>query len=198
MKRFSTGFMILLLLLGITSGYVGGTIAKYTGEVTGSGAATVARWAFETDNTAVSSFNVNLSTTADETTLARVNGKQRIAPGTEGSFGITLTNPNSEVGVDFTVALDAIDNVPTNLKFYKDSAHTTELIPGIGTITGQLAAQDSTGVVVTIYWAWAYETENGDTADTNAGTANNRDLTIGLTITGVQTEPGSAIATHIN
>ena len=72
MKRFSTGFMILLLLIGITSGFVGGTIAKYTGEVTGSGAATVAHWAFETDNASTSSFDVNISTTADETTLAKM------------------------------------------------------------------------------------------------------------------------------
>ena len=198
MKRYSVGFMLLLLLLGITSGYVGGTLAKYTGQVTGSGVATVARWAFETDNSAVSSFNINLSTTADETTLAKVNGKQRIAPGTEGSFAITLTNPNSEVGVDFTVALDTISNKPTNLKFYKDANHTTELVPGTSTITGQLAALDSIGVPVTIYWAWAYETANGDAADTSSGTANDRDLTIGLTITGIQTEPGVAITTHIN
>lgn len=198
MKKFSTGFMILLLLLGITSGFVGGTIAKYTGEVSGTGAATVAHWAFETDNASSSSFDVNISTTADETTLAKINNKQRIAPGTEGSFAITITNPNSEVGVDFTVALDTISNIPDNLKFYKDLNHTIELVPGTGTITGQLAALDNVGIPVTIYWAWAYETTNGDQADTYAGTANDRDLTIGLTITGVQTEPGAAIITHIN
>lgn len=197
MNKKSIGFMVLLLLVGLTSGFVGGTFAKYTGEVNGQGTATVAKWAFETDNSGISTFDVNLSTTADDTTLATVGGKKRIAPGTAGSFSVTLTNPTSEVGVDFTVALDSIENKPTNLKFYKDAAHTTEIIPGTGTITGQIKAKDSTGIAVPIYWAWEYETTNGDAADTTDGEAA-KTLTIGLTITGVQTQPGAAITTHIN
>ena len=197
MNKKSIGFMVLLLLVGLTSGFVGGTFAKYTGEVNKSGTATVAKWAFDTDNAGSATFDVNLSTTADTTTLAKVDGKQRIAPGTAGSFSITLTNPNSEVGVDFTVALDSITDKPTNLKFYKDAQHTTEIVPGTGTITGQIKSKDSTGIAVPIYWEWAYETTNGDAADTTDGKAA-KTLTIGLTITGVQTQPGAAITTHIN
>ena len=197
MKKKSIGFMVLLLLVGLTSGFVGGTFAKYTGQVSKSGTATVAKWAFETDNSGSATFDVNLSTTADATTLAKVNGKQRIAPGTAGSFSITLTNPTSEVGVNFTVALDSIEDKPTNLKFYKDAQHTTELVPGTGTITGQIKSNDSTGIAVPIYWEWKYETTNGDAADTADGIAA-ESLTIGLTITGVQTQPGAAITTHIN
>lgn len=196
MKKKSIVLMVMLMLVGITSGLVGKTFAKYTATVNGQATATVAKWAFSSDNT-ISSLSVNLDQTADPTTLAVVGGQQRIAPGTSGSFQINLNNEHSEVGVNFTLALNSIDNKPTNLKFYKDSQHKTELTPGSSTITGQLVAGDSTGVNVPIYWEWKYETTNGDTADTADGVAA-KSLTIGLTVTGVQVQPGAAITSHIN
>lgn len=196
MKKKSIVLMVMLMLVGITSGLVGKTFAKYTATVNGQATATVAKWAFSSDNT-ISSLSVNLDQTADPTTLAVVGGQQRIAPGTSGSFQINLNNEHSEVGVNFTLALNSIDNKPTNLKFYKDSQHKTELTPGSSTITGQLVAGDSTGVNVPIYWEWKYETTNGDAADTADGVAA-KSLTIGLTVTGVQVQPGAAITSHIN
>lgn len=196
MKKKSIVLMVMLMLVGITSGLVGKTFAKYTATVNGQATATVAKWAFSSDNT-ISSLSVNLDQTADPTTLAVVGGQQRIAPGTSGSFQINLNNEHSEVGVNFTLALNSIDNKPTNLKFYKDSQHKTELTPGSSTITGQLVAGDSTGVNVPIYWEWKYETTNGDAADTADGIAA-KSLTIGLTVTGVQVQPGAAITSHIN
>ena len=192
--------MALLLMVGITTSYVASTYAKYTAEVSGSGTATVAKWAFEDDND-ITTFTVKLNETYDPTTLVA----NKIAPGTEGSFEITLVNTNSEVGVDFTVGLDNINNKPTNLKFYKDAAYTTELTPGTGTITGQLKAGDATGVKPKIYWKWLYETgtvtdgiATGDAADTTDGESANT-LTIGLTVKGVQTEPSTtAITSHID
>ena len=192
--------MALLLMVGITTSYVASTYAKYTAEVSGSGTATVAKWAFEDDND-ITTFTVKLNETYDPTTLVA----NKIAPGTEGSFEITLVNTNSEVGVDFTVGLDNINNKPTNLKFYKDAAYTTELTPGTGTITGQLKAGDATGVKPKIYWKWLYETgtvtdgiATGDAADTTDGKSANT-LTIGLTVKGVQTEPSTTdITSHID
>lgn len=192
--------MALLLMVGISTSYVAGTYAKYTAEVSGSGTATVAKWAFEDDND-ITTFTVDLKETYDPTTLVA----NKIAPGTEGSFEITLVNTNSQVGVDFTVGLDNINNKPTNLKFYKDAAYTTELTPGTGTITGQLKAGDATGVKPKIYWKWLYETgtvtdgiATGDAADTTDGKSANT-LTIGLTVKGVQTEPSTtAITSHID
>ena len=189
--------LVLLLLVGITSGYVASTYAKYTSKIeNNNGTATVAKWAFTTDNSA-QTLTVNLDNTPDPSTL--VAGK--IAPGTSGSFNVALVNTNTETGVDWTISLKSITNKPTNLKFYKDSAHTTEITPGTGTITGQLAAQDSTGLSVPIYWAWAYETTaiaTNDPIDTTDGEAANS-LTIGVDITGVQTQPSAtAITSHIN
>lgn len=189
--------LVLLLLVGITSGYVASTYAKYTSKIeNNNGTATVAKWAFTTDNSA-QTLTVNLDNTPDPSTL--VAGK--IAPGTSGSFNIALSNATTETGVDWTISLKNVTNKPTNLKFYKDSSHTTEITPGTGTITGQLAAQDSTGLSVPIYWAWAYETTaiaTNDPIDTSDGEAANS-LTIGVDITGVQTQPSAtAITSHIN
>ena len=188
--------IVLLVLVGLTTGYVASTYAKYTSTVTGSGTATVAKWAFSTDN-ASQSITIALNPTVHASTL--VNGK--IAPGTTGSFNIALVNTNSEVGVDFSIALDSISNKPTNLKFYSDSTYTTELTPGTSTITGQLTAGDSTGVTVPVYWRWEYETSSiatNDPIDTADGEAANT-LTIGVTITGTQVAPSAtAITSHVD
>ena len=200
-KKKNLGLIVLLLLVTVTFAGVAGTYAKYTAEITGKqGTATVAKWAFDTENQN-KTLNVELAPTADATTLVA----NKIAPGTSGSFAINLSNANSEVGVDFTVGLGNATNVPTNLKFYKDAAHTTELTPGTSTITGQIIAGDTTGVDVTIYWAWEYETgtvtdgiATGDADDTANGRTGST-MTLPLTIKGVQTQPSStAITSHIN
>ena len=196
-KNKSILVIVLLLLVGITSGYVASTYAKYTDQITGNnGTATVAKWAFTDDNSS-QTLTINFGQTYDPTTLVA----NKVAPGTQGSFNIALVNTTSEVGVDFTVALDSITNLPTNMKFYKDSTFTTELTPGTSTITGQIAAGDSTGVTIPIYWRWEYETNaiaTNDPIDTDDGETA-ATLTIGATITGTQTPPSStAITTHVN
>jgi len=191
--RRSSLVIILLMLVAIATSYVGSTYAKYTETVSGDGTATVAKWDFTTDN-AISTLDIDFTDDYDPSTL--VEGK--IAPGTSGSFAISVKNTHTETGVNFTLALGTATNVPTNLKFYKDSTFTTEITPGTGTITGQLAALDSTGLDVSIYWKWNYETTNGDTADTTNGKAAT-ELTIPITITGTQVPPSStAITSHIN
>ena len=198
--------VVLLLLVGLTSGYVASTYAKYASEITGNeGSATVAKWAFTTDN-AVQSLTVNLAETYNASTL--VGGK--IAPGTSGSFNVALVNGTTETGVDWTIKLNSITNKPTNLKFYKTRSgsagsytYSNELTPGTSTITGQLAAKDATGVSVPIYWVWELGSSNEvedatNVADTTDGTAA-ATLTIGVDITGVQTAPSTtAITSHVN
>lgn len=190
---------VLLLLVAVSAMMVASTYAKYTAEVTGSGTVTVAKWNFATDN-ANPTVTVNITPTADPTTLVA----NKIAPGTQGSFDVTLKN-TSEVGADFKVTIGTITGtVPANLKFYKDSGFTTE-ITASAPITGQLKAGDSTGIPVKVYWKWAYETgtvtdgiATGDADDTTAGTTP-ATLTVPLTIKGVQTQPSAtAITSHID
>ncbi len=195
-KKSAILLMVLLLLIAVTAMYVASTYAKYTSEITGNnGTATVAKWAFTTDN-AVQTLTINLAGTYDATTL--VNNK--IAPGTTGSFNIALSNEHSEVGVNFSVKLNSITNKPTNLKFYKDSSYTTELTPGTSTITGQLVAGEKNFEGVPVYWRWEYETDaiaTNDPKDTTDGESANS-LTIGVDITGTQVQPGAKITTHID
>ena len=191
-KKKSLLVIVLLLLVGLTAAYVSSTYAKYTSTIDdNNGSVTVAKWAFATDN-AAQDLTINFTDTYDTSTL--VSGK--IAPGTSGSFNIALVNTNTETGVDFTLTLKDATNVPTNLKFYADDTFTTEVALN-GTITGQLAAGDSTGLSVPIYWKWAYES-GSDSADTADGEAAET-LSIVMQLTGVQTAPSTtAITSHIN
>lgn len=205
-KNKSLMLIVLLLLVGVTSGYVASTYAKYTTEITGNeGEAIVAAWNFEDDNEN-QTIEISLAETVDATTLIN----DRIAPGTSGSFDIELVN-TSEVGANFVVALQSITNKPTNLKFYTTRSgsagsytYSNEITPGTTEITGQLAAEDSNGLTVPIYWVWAYETAaiaTSDPIDTGNGedTLANRTLTIGVNITGTQTPPSAtAITSHVD
>lgn len=188
---------VLLLLVGVTAYFGASTYAKYVSEITGNKAEVkVAKWDFVDDNE-TQEFEIELANAVDESTLV----EDRIAPGTSGSFKIVLNNKDTETGVDFTVTLDSITNKPTNLKFYRNNDFTGEVVPGTTQITGQLEANDATDLEIPIYWQWAYETAEiatNDPVDTADGVAAN-ELTVGVTIKGVQTAPSAtAISTHVN
>ena len=188
-KKMSLTIVVLLLVVGVTAGYVASTYAKYTSDLgTKNGTATVAKWAFTSENQS-KTLQINLDETYDENTLVA----NRIAPGTAGSFSITLSNEQSEVGVDYVLDIGTATNVPTNLKFYSDNTYTTE-ITNTKRVTGTLAP-GATGENVTIYWKWEYETTNGDAADNTAGTnaaSGNAAMTVPITITGTQAQPTQA------
>ena len=177
-KKTKLLVIALLLLFGVTAGYVANTYAKYTAQVSGSGDVTVAKWAFDTDNQSVD-IDIDLDGNIDASTL--VDGK--IAPGTSGKFNIELSNENSEVGVAFSVAFTNT-NAPTNLTFNNG-----------GTITGKIAAGETLTVPVT--FSWPYETTGGDEADTTDGKAA-KTMTITANITGTQVQPGAAITTGLD
>ena len=168
----------LLLLFGVTAGYVASTYAKYTGSVEGSGTVTVAKWAFEDDNSDVD-FDVDLNGTYDADTL--IAG--RIAPGTTGSFTIELSNENTEVGVDYSIALSN-SNAPANLVFKNGNT-----VLGSGdTITGTLTPGE-TGRQVTVNWEWPYYTSASDDAEDTADGEAAESMSITATITGTQVQP---------
>ena len=108
--------------------------------------------------------------------------------GTEGAFSLKLTNKDTETGVDYSITFNETTGVPTNLKFYEDAAFQNEIDVATGKITGSLAAGDATGETVNFYWKWAYETANGDEADTTNG-SNGGNLVLKAKITGTQQTP---------
>lgn len=195
MKTFAKGKIITILSLTLTlsvvaaCGMLANTYAKYTGETTGSGTMTVAKWNFEKDNPE-KTFTINFDGTVDEDTLA--TGK--IAPGTKGKFDVDLCNTQTDTGVDYTITLDQIIGMPQNLKFYtaESRGDNVELKPNDvnSKITGKLTPHQ-TSHKVTIYWEWKYSTgTEDDTKDTTDGkNATGTPFSVGVTIKGVQTTP---------
>ena len=186
-KRFALA--ALLICLTVTLSAVGiFTFAKYRTQLDSSNqTATVAKWAFGEDNTNTNTFTFSLANTYTASTLVN----NRIAPGTQGELTFNVSNKNTEVGTQYTIALSN-ENAPTNIKFYSDSACTIELQNS--KLTGTLAP-NADSQTVKIYWKWAYETgtvtdgvATGDSDDTTDGVAANT-MTVTATITGVQVEP---------
>lgn len=183
MKK-SNKIILLVLFMGvcITGYFVSSTYAKYVSEITATGTVKIAKWNFITDTAGITNFNIKLNDTnlVSNSLASDDNGNYYIAPGTEGSFTITLKN-TSDVAVKYDIELTNKNNVPTNLKFYKDTDYTNE-ITDVTTHTLNIGAAN---VPVNIYWKWDYETENGDAADTTNG-ENGNTMTIDVKVTGTQ------------
>ncbi|MEI3230105.1 MAG: hypothetical protein V8S24_01915 [Gordonibacter pamelaeae] len=115
----------------VTACLLGGTMAKYVTEVTGTGSATVAKWSFKAKNQTTTLAEVNIANTAYANTNAATG---RIAPGTAGSFDIALDANGSEVAVGYAIALTNLGNMPEGLKFYSGANKTSGI-----TLTGGVA-----------------------------------------------------------
>ena len=181
--------VVALIVMGVAIlGLAAAVYAKYLSTITNTGEAVVAKWAFTTDNTG-GSVQCQLDHNYNASTL--VNGK--IAPGTSGKCPIQISNANSEVGINYSIKPSTVENQPTNLKFYKEAAHTNEVNSSsavTGTLNPGAAAQ-----TIYIYWEWPFETgavtdgvAAGDTADTTNG-ASAATMTITFDVTGIQVEP---------
>lgn len=178
--------VILVAALAISMAY-----SKYYSKIEGTGTATVAKWSFtvngQTDNLGTIVLG---NTTAENPKVA----EGRVAPGTSGSFNVALDATGSEVALDYTISFSNIQgNIPTNLKFYSDASHTTE-ITDITTqgLTGSMGVSDADKTkTVTIYWNWEYETgaddeiATNDDIDTTAGKTP-ATITFDVVVTGTQ------------
>ena len=169
--------LAILIMIAVTLSLVASTYARYTATVSRNGTVTVAKWAFSSDNSGSTTMNINFADTYHPSTLV-------------------ANNANSEVGVEYTVSLGTVTNAPTNIKFYSDATYSTE-ITATTPITGKMKANETTAQSVKIYWAWPYQTgamtgtvAAGDAADTADGIAA-KNLTVPVTITGVQVQPSA-------
>ncbi len=185
MRKKKTALVVALLLIGVTALGLGAAVyAKYIASLQKTGTATVAKWAFSTDNTA-GTITCDPTLTYDTGTL--VSGK--IAPGTYGECEIEISNANSEVGVDYVVKPNSITNQPANLKLYKDAGHT-EPFSASNTITGFIPAKQTDAVKASVYWVWEYQ--DGTTAYDDADTADGeaaKTMTLVFDVTGTQVQP---------
>ena len=166
--------------------------AKYLTTINGTGSLDVAKWSFKVNdkNDSLGTIDMGRNTYTASTLTAN-----KIAPGTSGSFDLKIDASNTEIGVDYTIKLDNIQNKPTNLYFTVDGTKLTtvsQLQQGWqGTIDANAQSKVKT---VTVNWAWDYTTGTGATltANDNIDTAEGKtanSLSFDIAVTGTQVEP---------
>ena len=139
------------------------TYSYFSTQVTGTGRVTFADWSF-TANGEATSFTTDLG---------------ELYPGIDRSYQVRLSAVGSDVPVDYTVTFSYPQNIPANLKFYRDAAKQQQINLDGGTVSGSLNA--GTETVITIYYDWPY----GSSAEEYVpGTA-----WFNMTISGHQTDP---------
>lgn len=182
-KKVSTMSIMIIFVLFLV---VGLTIAKYITTGTKSGSMQTAKW-----NVTITESDLDNSKYTSQTLKA-----DRIAPGTEGTFGIKIDATDTEVGVKYDIDFTNIENKPTNMYFMVgDTKYNSfdELATGI---SGVINADDTNKVVeTTIKWVWDYETgsnaeeiANNDKVDTDEGIAGST-MTFNANVTATQVQP---------
>ena len=188
MKKKGMKFAGILLVIALIAVISVGTYAKYFSDLgSKNSTAQVAKWAFETDN-ASSALTFNLLGTYNANSLQ--SGK--MAPGTNGSFVVSLANTNSEVGVKYNITFDTA-TLPSTIHLYSDSSFTTELSKNNGNYyyEGYLKKAQASKTI-TVYWRWEYYVSTSqDSTDTGIGEAADSTV-VTATITGTQVDPTTA------
>lgn len=176
--------VLTIALTLVTTSLIGGTLAKYTTEVTGKGSATVAKWSFKAyeKNGGEGTFTVTLTDTANTNVTS---GK--IAPGIKGQFEIVIDASGSETALEYKIEFTNFQNKIDNLKFYSDASRTdgTEIdLTKTTALNGNIALADvGTKVTKTVYWEWKDGVNNA--SDTDAGKAPT-EMTFDIKVTGTQ------------
>lgn len=175
----------------ISTCLVGGTLAKYTSEVTGTGTSVTAKWAFKAGST---DGGTSLTTFTLGETTDGVVAKNKIAPGSSGTIPVYYDLSGTEVKTQLKVyvKVDNASKLPTNFKMTLGAVTKTKADFSNDTyvefFTKTISVDDSTHVLTAaeakgqadIGWNWAFETGNdapakktGNTADTTDGEAAN-------------------------
>lgn len=178
----------LLLIMLVIIGIGGFTYAKYIAQETGSGSATIADWSFKIEKDAGQQVKtVNLADSAERDSV--VNGK--IAPGTSGSFRVTLDSTGADVTTRYNLRFFGENNKPENLFFTYDGKKYNSLAE-IGVIGGFIGHQETDRKVsLIIKWEWPYETgtteeEKSKNNQIDTQDANLDDYTFSMIATGDQ------------
>lgn len=172
--------------------------AKYITSISGQGPLTTAKWDVSYLKSAL------LRDGYDSKTIV----VDKIAPGTEGMFTLTVKPAKTEVGFDYVTEITKLENKPTNLYFVvdKDGVAGTEKITTaerLGEVLSghvNASSENKNDIKYVIHWKWDYETEispdkNGaktitdnDSIDTKDG-RNAKTMVIQYTTTSTQVRP---------
>ena len=192
--------LLVLLLAVVTMSVISGTLAKYVESVTGTDTARVAKFEYTLSGMTGDgdTKTLNLFDTATDTgilgNLAN-DGKKLVAPGSEGSIDVKLTNKSEvKISAGFTLTETNTNKIPIVYKY--NNAYYSSVIPAntevtlhdggtTATVTGDLSAlaaavgnatpvnQNATSTI-SLGWAWAFTgdgTTQTDSSDTTLGKA---------------------------
>ena len=186
---------VLAVVMMFTMCFVGGTFAKYTSSATGTDSATVAKWSFkvgEKDIATNDTFTFDLFNTIkdsngtdNETDISPYDGTI-IAPGTQGSFNLVLTNASqvtAQYAIDYTVTNTG--NIPVQFSVDGGRTWTDDLTDVTASDATKLAANSGT-TTITVQWKWVFD--GNDANDTALGSAATATLTVVAAVTATQVD----------
>ena len=199
-KKRSSMMVRLVAALAVTMMFtmclVGGTFAKYTSSGTGTDSATVAKWSFkvgETDIATTDTFTFDLFKTIkdsdginNETEMNPVDGSI-IAPGTQGSFDLVLTNASqvtAQYAIDYTVTNN--NDIPVKFSVDGGTTWTNDLADVAASDSTKLAANSGT-TTIKVQWKWDFNGSD-DSFDTALGIGGNAVLTVKAEVTATQVD----------
>ncbi len=146
---------IVAILLAILVSFLGGqTFSKYITEVIGKANAKIAHWQFKVNGQEALEQEIELGSTRNDKYVA----DNKIAPGTNGKFIISVDGSGSDVGVQYELGIKNETAKPHNLYFiYKGQKY--ENLAEITNIAGGVIEADAETKVkeVEIAWEWPYE-----------------------------------------
>ena len=194
---------VLAVTMMFTMCFVGGTFAKYTSSGTGTDSATVAKWSFkvgETDIATTDTFTFDLFKTVTDThnngspeipdyaenDISTTNGRI-IAPGTQGSFALVLTNASqvtAQYAIDYTVTNTG--NIPVQFSVDGGTTWTNDLADVAASDSTKLAANSGT-TTIKVQWKWDFNGSD-DSFDTALGIGGNAVLTVKAEVTATQVD----------
>lgn len=192
--------LLVLLLAVVTMSVISGTLAKYVESVTGTDTARVAKFEYTLSGMTGDgdTKTLNLFDTATDTGILgnlASDGKKLVAPGSEGSIDVKLTNKSEvKISAGFTLTETNTNKIPIVYKY--NNAYYSSVIPAntevtlhdggtTATVTGDLSAlaaavgnatpvnQNATSTI-SLGWAWAFTgdgTTQTDSSDTTLGKA---------------------------
>lgn len=157
MKKKKLLFVLFLVFALAGIGVV--TYAALVQSSVATSSSVVAKWRFKV-NGSKETYTINL---ADNAT-GLLNGK--IGPGSKGSFDIVIDGTGSQVGIDYSVLFENIENLPTNMIFYSDKTLKNVIRLSSYKIGERIAySGGSMKRTHTIYWNWPADgNDNTDVA----------------------------------
>ena len=181
-KSTAKKWTIIALIIFALIALIGGTYARYSSSASGSGTASIAKWAVEVNDTDISNsasatFNLVFEASNADTVA------NKIAPGGTATAYVDIDLTGTEVSVDFTCALDS-STAATNLTAVFGSGYDSKISLTTGTpvlqgttsnmtLSGTTVTVASTGAMsgvvrVPIVLTWTNNDSN-NVADTNTG-----------------------------